>query len=67
MKSYHEMITDVWKYFRKFAEKDQLNEQDWQQAIDEANAIMDQHNDHRLLAGALLADMFGELQRRVCP
>lgn len=63
LKQYHEIITDSWKYFRSYAEKGQLTDHDWEQAINDANALIDKHRSHHKLISNLLVDMFGELER----
>ncbi len=56
----YNMFTAAWKFFRKYHDMPD-NDESWQAAVDESNAISKQYNSK--LANALLLASIDELER----
>lgn len=57
----YDMFTAAWKFFRKYHDMPD-NDESWQAAVDESNAISKQYNSK--LANALLLASIDELERK---
>lgn len=66
LKPYHECTIDLWRFFRKWADKIPLEEKDWEQIWKEADELNEKYKAGKTcykFAGGLLVDMYNELAR----
>lgn len=60
---YYTVLTDAWRFFRKYAEQIPLSDQAWVEEIDEKAALIDKHTGCRRLALKLMTQIEDELEQ----
>lgn len=63
VKPYYTVLTDAWRFFRKYAEQIPLSDQAWVEEIDEKAALIDKHTGCRRLALKLMTQIEDELEQ----
>ena len=61
--NYFKLMTDAWRFFRKYAEQIPLSDQAWVEEIDEKSALIDKHTGCRRLALKLMTQIEDELEQ----
>ena len=60
---YHEVISEAWHIFRKYAERAPLSGPEWDRAIEEMTFFPERHSGCERIAGKLMIALEDELER----
>lgn len=63
VKPYYTVLTDAWRFFRKYAEQIPLSDQAWVEEVNEKVALVDKHTSCRRLALKLMTQIEDELEQ----
>lgn len=63
VKPYYTVLTDAWRFFRKYAEQIPLSDQAWVEEVNEKSALIDKHTGCRRLALKLMTQIEDELEQ----
>lgn len=64
LSQYHDIWNESWRYFRHYAEKIPLSDEDWKEVIDMSSIFVDRHMDHERFARKLIVIIVREIEMR---